>query len=174
MKGVHCALSLCVLTLGLLAPTTACSGRPSSVGLRMGIDYVANLGSQELHGPPIYRFDKQRVSVSCVVRDDHVVVRTPKGEFIGYQGAVKPKGTQFFTAGVVVLGPGDRMPVLENAPYNIDGISVLVDWSQGHSQYLSLTRSNSGSEVFTIKNNGLILESAIVPGFVLTLDASGR
>jgi hypothetical protein len=90
------------------------------------------------------------------------------------KGASLSKGTDETTSMEVLFGPGDRMPVLEYATYKIEGTSIYIDWSQHHSEYFALSSCSSGSEVFTIKNDGLVLESATSPGFTLTLDASGK
>jgi len=83
------------------------------------------------------------------------------------------KGNDATTRMDVLFGPGDMMPVLEYAPYKIEGTSLYVDWSQNHSEFFPVSGCGSSSEVFTIKNEGLVLESASTPGFILTLDVSG-
>ena len=90
------------------------------------------------------------------------------------RGAILSKGTDRTTSMEVYFGPGDRMPVLEFAPYKIEGSSVYIDWSQNHSLFFSVSGCGSGSEVFTIKNDGLILESATNPGFILTVQENGK
>jgi len=138
-------------------------------------------------GATVYVFSNQTVSVYKEIGiGEDICIGKKSGEFItsaagssrlfnNLRGLGAPKGATLSTSDhdddtwVVIFGPGDRMPVLESAPYNVQGTSVYVDWSQGHSKYFALSRCSSDSEVFTIKNEGLVLESATQPGFTLTM-----
>ena len=133
-----------------------------------------------VYGATVYVFANQGVSVFKVISDEGNIFleKRQDGNYyitsgVGFGGG-HPKGTKVGDNLDVVFGPGDRVAVLENAPYKVDGSSVYVDWSQNHSQFFKLTFPNSGSEVFTIKNDGLILESSTSPGFTLTLNMSAR
>jgi len=88
---------------------------------------------------------------------------------VGYPPGAKIEGGENLD---VIFGPGDLVPIMELAPYKAEGTSVLVDWGQKHTEYFKFSYCNSGSEVFTIKNNGLVLESATQPGYNLTMSGN--
>lgn len=174
--------------IGLLLLLPACS-KPKVQQLRTGTEYRNNNPQDEssAFGPTIYVFFQDNVvsvykEISAkgdIVRQNSdgtlqsssdrwdLRVGAPKGESL-------IKGTDQSTSMEVLFGPGDRMPVLQYAPYKIEGTSVYIDWHNNHSPYFALSGSGSGSEVFTIKNDGLVLESATSPGFILTLDESAK
>ena len=153
-------------------------------GLRMRMDYK-NSRESELESSAfssiVYIFGDQGVSVYKEVSAKGDICRKNSDGSLqsssdrwdirvgAAKGSSLIKGTDEETHMEVLFGPGDRMPVLENAPYKVEGSSVWVDWSQGHSRYFPLSRANSDAEVFTIKNDGLVLESATSPGLTLTL-----
>lgn len=168
----------------------------SHQGLQLGTVYqssrpfVIQSGGSFLFSSTIYIFSDRGVSVYYTVSTNgDILQRKTDGAIItgddssargwnhavgGFQkGATLTKGNDPTPLFTVVFGPGDRMPVLQNAPYKIKGTSVWVDWSQAHSSYFTLSGANSGSEVWTIKNDGLVLESATSPGFTLTAASSG-
>ena len=177
-------------TFIVLIGVLSLSGYSESNTLRTGMEYQCNSGSvfqpatsTYLFSSTFYVFGKQGVSVSKVISDTGDIFRSKKnGKFMDsstlmstwLEGAGgRRRGTSLSAFGDtldVVLGPGDRMPVLINAPYKIVGTSVYIDWSQAQSQFFHLSSCNSGSEVLTIKNDGLVLESATQTGFVLTLN----
>lgn len=156
-------------------------------GLRIGLEYKNNWASVPYRGEAcifsgcIYIFGSDGVSVYKVLGQEsgggHIFRSKKDGSvFAGLSGYAI---SSFYYPNRpvppdldVIFGPGERVPVLENAFYKVDGTSVYVDWNRHHSQYFSLTGSDSGSEVFTIKNDGLILESATVRGYTLTLQMS--
>ena len=174
-------------SLLLLLP--ACS-KLNSPSLRFGMDYMnnkesANVGSA--FSATVYVFFNNNVmSVYKVISAKGDIARLKSnGELqsssdrwdlrIGApRGSSLSKGTDETTSMEVLFGPGDLMPVLKYAPYKIEGSSVYVDWSQNHSDYFALSGCSSGSEVLTIKNEGLVLESATTPGFNLTLNVNGK
>jgi hypothetical protein len=151
-------------------------------GLRIGMEYNNNsefgypvgCGSG-VYSSRIYIFGNSGVSVYGVISsggdifldNSRQVYITQNG--LGLGGG-HPKGTHVGDNLVVSYGPGDRVTFLDNASYKVDGTSVYVDWSQHHGELFPLTFCGSGSEVFTIKNDGLVLESATSPGFNLTLN----
>lgn len=165
-------------------------------GLRVGMVYQSSrpslmqVGGSFLSSSTGYVFSKDGVSVYWIISENgDVLRRQTDGSFLtgndagvrayggtavgGFQkGAILGKGDIAATRVEVIFGPGDKMPILENAPYKVEGSSVYVDWSQSHSQYFGLSGCNSGSEVFTIKNDGLVLDSATAPGYTLTLSIS--
>lgn len=156
----------------------SCSERNS---LKIGMEYIHD-GNQSPFSSTVYVFSDQGVSVYMEVgKSEDICVQKKDGAFLtsadssNLRGVGAAKGTSLSRSDrddnplLVIFGPGDRMPVLESAPYKIQGASVYVDWSQGHSKYFAVSRCNSGSEVFTIKNEGLVLESATQPGFTLTM-----
>ncbi len=153
--------------------------------LRLGMEYKASLPSElnsSAFAASIYIFSDKGLSVYDEVSAKGDICRkVSDGSLLSSadrwdirvgaaRGASLIKGTDEETRMEVLFGPGDWMPVLENAPYKLEGDSIWVDWSQGHSSYFQLTHANSGAEVFTIKNDGLILESSTSPGFILTLN----
>ena len=173
-------------SLLLLLP--ACSKQK----LRLGMEYttgpsIVQEGGTFLSSSTVYVFTDQGVSVSWIIsKEGDVFIRKADGALItgndpnvramgGTAVGGHEQGETLSKEGVpdsqitVVLGPGDRMPILQNAPYRVEGTSVYVDWSKGHSQYFDFSGCSSGSEVFTIKNEGLILESATQPGYTLTM-----
>jgi hypothetical protein len=167
--------------LALLLP--AC--KPSSQGLRIGMDYQNSTATTvkvgycyQVYSSVIYNFGSQGVSVYRVLSDQGGLFRSrddgslwAPDELLGLVGG-KKKGTSFMRGSQtfdVLLGSGDKMPVLVNAPYKIQGTSVYVDWSQGHSEYFPISGCGSGSEVLNIKNDGLVLESATTPGVSFTI-----
>ena len=147
----------------------------TSTSLAIGQDYVVNqnviftsrFGEQAvIWNKIIYNFSTTGVSIWYVTNNSGYIYRANADGSFYASVYPRPYGD---LPGVACLGPGMRMPVLINAPYKIVGTSVMVDWSQGHSKYFQISGCNSGPEVFTVKNSGLILESATTPGFVLTL-----
>jgi hypothetical protein len=150
-------------------------------GLRIGMEYDWNkesgspVGGGYVYGSTVYIFGSQGVSVYKVIGNEGNIFLDRKqrtyitSNGLGLQGG-HPKGTRVGRDLVVIFGPGDRVPVLENAPYKVEGTSIYVDWSQSHGTFFPLSFSSSNSEVFTIKNDGLVLESSTSPGFNLTLN----
>jgi len=156
-------------------PSSPAVTQPSNAkGLRIGGEYKAN---RESVGAPgggavfqgvVYKFGEKGVSVWKILS---------QGRYPGHIFRSKADGSLYaHTTGYmdlpsdIVLGPGERVPILENATYKVDGSSVYVDWSRNHSKYFPLSGCDSSSEVLNIKNEGLILESATAPGHTLTLD----
>lgn len=164
----------------------------SKNNLRTGTDYKnvmapASPSASDFSSTIYVFFSDNVVSVYRVINAGSIVVRLQRDGSLhassqSYdmqiggrpKGTILMKGTDETTRMEVLFGPGDWMPVLEYAPYKVEGSSVYVDWSQNHSLYFSVTASTSGSEVFTIKNEGLVLESSTTPGFTLTLDTNGK
>ena len=169
----------------------ACSKSPTNIpslgedsskrqGLRIGTDYKDNNMGVGPFSASIYVFGDRTVSVYKEVGIKQDIVRRKSDGRVIYLGGDwvqvgAAKGTSLIggpdgkTSVEVLFGPGDRMPVLVNALYKIEGTSAYVDWSQAHSEYFDLAGGDSRSEVFSIKNDGLVLESATVPGYTLTL-----
>jgi len=61
-----------------------------------------------------------------------------------------------------------RIPILENAPYTINGFTLTIDWSKHKPNYFPLAApggipknfgTNTISETFNLENTGLILRS---------------
>jgi hypothetical protein len=178
-----------LIALGsLLLLLPACSKSNSQV--RIGMDYKNNRNSDlqssafsstvyvffNDHVVSVYKEISAKGDIARLKSDGTLQSSSDRWDLrIGApKGSSLSKGTDETTRMEVLFGPGDWMPVLEYAPYKIEGTSVYVDWSQHHSVYFVLSGCGSGSEVFTIKNEGLVLESATTPGFTLTLDASGK
>lgn len=156
--------------------------------LKMGMEYSYTMYDSPFSST-VFVFSERGVSVFDVVgRGDDICIRKKDGAILtsagtySLRGVGAAKGTILSKGGSendleVLFGPGDQVPILESAAYRIERDSVVVDWSQGHSArfglasvtYHRLVQTGSGSEVFTIKNNGLILESATSPGIVLTM-----
>lgn len=162
---------------------TSCSERQR---LKTGMEYVHS-GSELPFSSTVYVFSDETVSVFMEIgKGEDICTRKRDGEIItsttgtssffnNLRGVGAAKGVTLSRndhdedALVVIFGPGDRMPVLESAPYKIQGTSVYVDWSQNHSKYFAVSHRSSDPEVFTIKNEGLVLESATRPGYTLTM-----
>jgi hypothetical protein len=162
-------------------------------GLRIGMDYRNTLPSHmgragnffDFNGTA-YVFNRTGVSVYRLVGPEGDIYQRHSDGMLLASGDLwnyppgKPKGSSVIlgtdgeTRMDVIFGPGDRMPVLENAPYKVEGDSIYIDWSQGHSRYFALGDVGSGSEVFTIKNEGLVLASATAPGMTLTLSINSE
>lgn len=136
-----------------------------------------------MNSQDVYIFRNEGVSVDALIIDGGDIYRDTRdgsllvaGALISYGLIMQPlsggypKGSRVQQFYEVIFGPHDRMPVLENTTYRVEGASVYVDWSQHHSKYFGTSGCGSASEVFNIKNDGLILESATSPGFILTLD----
>jgi hypothetical protein len=179
--------ALLVLLAACSKPTgggsTLPDASPKVQGLRIGKEYQNNkptgspIGGGYVYGATVFVFANQGVSVFKVIGDQGNIFLEKRDDgnyYVASSNGGHPKGTKVSDNLDVVFGPGDRVPVLENAPYKVEGSSVYVDWSQNHSQFFKLTFSDSGSEVFTIKNDGLVLESSTTPGFTLTLNMSAR
>ncbi len=76
--------------------------------------------------------------------------------------------------GTTVTSPYDhviRIPILENAPYTIDGATLTIDWSKHKPSYFPLstapggippnggTATNAVTEIFILENTGLLLST---------------
>ena len=104
---------------------------------------------------------------SCVTSADSIELRNigaPKFTRLA-RGGDKTDKNQL----LVMYGPGDKMPVIEFGSYKMQGSSVLVDWSKSQSKDFSISHCKTGPELFTIKNEGFVLESSTTPGFTLTM-----
>jgi hypothetical protein len=162
-------------------------------GIRLGKHYVnshaSTMGQSGYSdfSSTIYVFSDRSVSVYKIVSPKgNIYSNHSDGTLFASAGFLinnhpgMPKGTSQALIGEgenrmdVMLGPGDRMPVLINAPCKIDAESVYVDWSQGHSRYFPVADCNSDPEVFTIKSGGLVLASATDPGYTLTLNINSE
>lgn len=183
-------MTITIMPLLLLA---ACSKSPADK-IRMGMEYqdaapfVVQEGGSFLFASMTYIFSKQGVSVyynigpkgdiyqrqsdGVILTSDDYRVRAMGGTAVGgyRKGEILSKGNDPSTSVKVIFGPGDRMPVLQGAQYRVEGDSIFVDWSGGHSPYFAVTESGSGTEVWTVKNNGLLLDNVTVPGIILTLN----
>jgi hypothetical protein len=157
--------------------------------LKRDVEYTHS-GVDSIFSSTVYVFSDQVVSVYkvvgsgediCIQKKDGKVVTSDGSSvaniywFNKLHGVGAPKfstlskGADDDNPLQVIFGPGDQMPVLESAPYRIQGASVYVDWSKAHSQYFEFAHCASGSEVFNIKNEGLVLESSTSPGYNLTM-----
>ncbi len=95
---------------------------------------------------------------------------TPTAVNVWVQGIPVGDGTSVINA----TNPYDhiiRIPILENAPYTINGFTLTIDWSKHKPNYFPLTAAPGGIptndgrvtnifETFNIENTGYILRSA--------------
>ena len=173
--------SLMFFISGCSDPKNRIVGKEYKHNQQSGQDYSEGI----VYDGTIYKFGSQGVSIFLKVgRSGNILLDKKKNHLFSSNGNVFrregfPRGstvakTEEGEILEIVFGPGDMVPVLENAPYKVEGSSIYVDWSQNHSKYFELTFCDSGSEVFTIKNEGLVLESATRPGKTLTLDMSAH
>ena len=150
--------------------------RDKSTGLRYGKEYRFNraIDKDGWNTPAMcaatLTFDPQGVTACYVMNNPGgVAVDQKSGEFVLLKEKTWTKGTALLdkeqNALVVLFGPGDSMPILQNAPYRIDGHSIYVDWSRGQTKYFTLARkygASSEPEIMAIENDGMILKT--VPG----------
>ncbi len=129
--------------------------------------------------PGIPRFNMD-YSTEEAVLPQYIYVFTPTAVNVWVQGVPVGNGTSVINA----TNPYDhviRIPILENAPYTINGFTLTIDWSKHKPNYFPLgaapggippnggTATNSSrasaiaqgatEETFTLENTGLILRS---------------
>lgn len=174
-----------VLALSIVL-LTSCSPRQN---LKTGTDYVHQ--EQGLFSSTVYVFSEQTVSVYkivapgqdvCAKSDGSIVTSDDTASNSYYYNALHGVGARAGTTLSkgegddnrlkVLFGAGDRMPIVESVSFAVTGTSVQIDLSQGHTKYFEIAHCNSGPEVFSIKNDGLVLESASTPGFILTMGSA--
>jgi len=119
----------------------------------------------------IYKFSRRGVSVFYVLGPSGYIHRAEDGNlFI----TARESPPWVVASSQVELGPGSAVPILNDAPFSVQGMSIDVDWSkkETHSQYFDVTQCSPGSEVWNLKNDGLIMKSATSPGNIFTLNAA--
>ncbi len=124
-------LSLAVLATTLVLSCSQVPGLP-----RFGMDY-----STEAANLPQYIYVFTATTVNVFVQG------IPTGD-----GAIVTNATSPYDHVI-------RIPILENAPYRIQGATLTIDWSKHKPNYFPLTGSNNTSESFTLENTGLLLRS---------------
>ena len=119
--------------------------------------------------PGIPRFNMD-YSTEDAGRPQYIYQFTPTAVNVWVQGIPVGDGTSVINA----TNPYDhiiRIPILENAPYKINGFTLTIDWSKHKPNYFPLTGSNNLNETFNIENTGYILRSATDTNLYLSMQS---
>lgn len=124
----------------------------------------------------IYVFTPKGVTVSIKMNNPGgIAVNNASGEIVRLCEKTWHKGEALSDKDghslTVAFGPGDLMPILQDAPYKLEGHSIYVDWSRGQTKYFEFISKygfNSEPQILAVENEGMVLKT--LSGDVFTVD----